>query len=250
MDAGVEARLQAGDVTFDATDAELLRAIADHESVSGAAQALGRSRARALGRLTDLEKAFGPLVERQRGGAGGGGSHLTPEARTLLARFDRLRATLSGTARVVETVLRGTVVEREGELGVVETDAGTVRSRLVDGVAENGAETTGDDGTGRRTRLDAGSRVQVSVRADMVTLHDPADAPGGGATSARNRFSGAVSRVEPGTAVARVVVEVGATNPLVALVTGESRDRLGLEPGVDVVASFKATATRATGTER
>jgi molybdate transport system regulatory protein len=32
----------------------------------------------------------------------------------------------------------------------------------------------------------------------------------------------------------------------VALVTEESRERLSLEPGREVVASFKATATRAT----
>ncbi|MFC6735594.1 molybdopterin-binding protein, partial [Halolamina salina] len=81
---------------------------------------------------------------------------------------------------------------------------------------------------------------------DAVTLHDPADTPTGDATSARNRFSGEVVAVDRGESVYRVSVEVGADAPLVALVTEESRDRLDLEPGRDVVASFKATATRAT----
>lgn len=236
MDAGVEARLRADGVTFDAEDAALLRAIAEHESVSGAAEAQGRSRARALGRLETLEEAFGSLVERTRGGAGGGGSRLTPAARDLLARFDRLRAALSGTADVAETVLRGQVAERDGELGLVETDAGTVRAVLVD-------RRQGDDG------LEPGSGVQVSVRADAVTLHAPVDAPAGGATSARNRFSGEVVGVDRGESVARVAVAVGSAEPLLALVTFESLDRLELETGAAVVASFKATATRATPAE-
>ena len=253
MDAGVEARLQAGDVTFGATDAELLRTIAEHGSVSGATDALGRSRARALTRLTDLEDAFGPLVERQRGGADGGGSRLTGEARRLLARFDRLRATLSGTADVAEAVLSGEVLEREGELGLIDVGVGTVRALLVDEALAADDEGTSGDGASPgepSPRLEAGAAVQVSVRADTVTLHDPADAPPGSATSARNRFPGTVSRVDSGESIAHVSVDIGADVRVLALVTHDSLDRLGLEPGVDVVAAFKATATRATGADR
>ena len=141
MDAGVEAQLRAGGVTFGAADAELLWAVADHGSVSGAAESLGRSRARALNRLEELEDAFGSLVERRRGGADGGGSRLAPDARTLLARFDRLRAAVSGTAAVPETVLDGRVVGRDGEVGTIETDAGTVRALLVDDAPAGGPPT-------------------------------------------------------------------------------------------------------------
>ena len=241
MDAGVEARLQAGDVTFGGADAELLRAVDEHGSVSEAAETLGRSRARALNRLEELEDAFGSLVERRRGGADGGGSRLTADARTLLARFDRLRAALSGTAGVPETVLEGRVVDRDGEVGVIETDAGTVRALLVER-----SPTEEGPGTESSTELDPESRVQVSVRADTVTLHDPADAPRGGATSARNRFSGTVARVDAGEVIAHVSVDVGAEDPLRALVTEDSLERLGLEAGTAIVAAFKTTATRAT----
>lgn len=236
MDAAVEARLRAGDVSFTAEDSELLRAIATHGSVSGAAESLGRSRARALGRLESLEEAFGPLVERQRGGAGGGGSQLTDTALELLARFDRLQAALSGTADVAETVLGGEVAEREGELGLVDTDAGTVKALLVADEDE--------------ALPDPGSRVQVSIRADAVTLHEPTDAPAEAATSARNRFAGTVSGIDRGESVARVAVDIGTAEPLLALVTHESLDRLDLAPGVELVASFKATTTRATQTSQ
>jgi len=227
MDAGFEARLRGTDVAFDATDAALLRAIDEHGSLNQAAAALGRSYARALERLTELEDDFGPLVERRRGGSGGGGSELTDNARDLLASFDRLRTAFSGLAAVEETVLSGCVVGRDGELATVETPAGRVRA-LVPPEATD---------------------VTLSVRADAVTLHAPDDAPPGGATSARNRFRGTVARLDSGESVALVAVDVGADEPLLALVTHASVEKLGLAPGTAVVASFKATATRGTPTD-
>jgi molybdate transport system regulatory protein len=223
MDAGFEARLQADGVTFEARDATLLRAVDSEGSLNAAATSLGRSYSRCHERLADLEDAFGPLVERTRGGSGGGGSRLNDRARALLARFDRLRAEFSGVAGGAETVLEGEVVDRNGELATVRTAVGDLRT-----LAPEGAEA-----------------VQVTLRADAVTLHDPEDAPPAGGTSARNRLAGRVTVVDRGEAIARVGVDVGAPDPLVALVTVESLERLGLRPGRPVVATFKATATRA-----
>jgi molybdate transport system regulatory protein len=231
MDATVDAQLRADDVSFTAADAELLRAVAEAGSVSGATDALGRSRARALGRIETLEDGFGTLVERRRGGAGGGGSELTVTARQLLARFDRLEAALAGTASVDECVIRGTVTDVDGELCVVETDAGEVRARI--------AERPGQGSPA------VGSTVQVGVRSDAVTLHAPTDAPEGDATSARNRFAGTVTAIDRETTIGRVTVDVGTAEPLVALLTEESFERLALSVGDEIVASFKATATRA-----
>lgn len=272
MDDRFEAYLSADGVSFGTDDAALLRAISDRGSVSGAARAQGRSRPRALSRLEALEAAMGPLVERRRGGADGGGSRLTDEGRDLLARYDRLRAALSGTAGVPENVLYGTVARTAGELGDVETEVGTVRAFVVSRVAGTDASEGGDGGAdvedetrssggGRKdaegidgatddARDDlAGATVQVSVRGDAVTLHAPAEAPESGGTSARNRFSGAVTAVDRGDSVARVALDVGLPDPLCALVTTESVDRLDLRPGTDVVATFKATAIRATVVE-
>ncbi|GAD52774.1 DNA-binding domain of ModE / Molybdate-binding domain of ModE [Halarchaeum acidiphilum MH1-52-1] len=226
-DAGFDARLHGDDVAFGARDAALLRAIDDAGSLNAASERLGRSYSRAHERLGALEDAFGPLVERTRGGPSGGGTTLTEEARTLLARFERLRTGYAATAETTAAVLDGTVTERTGELGVVDTDAGEIRA-LVPPDAD---------------------RVEVSVRADAVTLHDPDATPTADATSARNRFEGVVTAVESGDAVARVVVDVGADTPLDALLTTDSVERLAVEPGRRVVASFKATATRATPTE-
>lgn len=221
---GFDARLRGGEVEFDGRDAALLRAIGEHGSLNAATGALGRSYSRAHSRLTALEEAFGPLVERTRGGPGGGGSRLTDGARALLARFDRLREAFSGVAAATETVYEGRIRKRDGELATVETPIGTLRV-----LAPHDAES-----------------VQVTLRADAVTLNVPDDAPAAGGTSARNRLEGRVVDVRHGESVAQVDVDVGGDDPLAVLVTAESVERMSLAPGVPVVVTFKATATRAT----
>jgi len=224
MDAGFEAHLRVGEATVDERDAALLRAVAAEGSLNAAASALGRSYSRAHARIGDLEAEAGPLVDRRRGGTEGGGSRLTAEGRELLAEFDRLQAALAGTAATERLVLDGRVTEREGDLATVETDAGTVRALAL---------TDADD-------------VRVAFRSDAVTLQDPESAPEGAETSARNRFRGTVVGVDRDDGTALVRIDVGASEPLAVRVTETSLDTLELERGTDVVASFKATATRAT----
>jgi molybdopterin-binding protein len=58
--------------------------------------------------------------------------------------------------------------------------------------------------------------------------------------STRNRLPGTVTEVVKGEAAARVSMQVG-DNHMVALITRESADELGLEAGMQVVALVKAT---------
>jgi molybdate transport system regulatory protein len=58
--------------------------------------------------------------------------------------------------------------------------------------------------------------------------------------STRNRLPGTITEVVKGEAAARVSMQVG-DNHMVALITRESADELGLESGKQVVALVKAT---------
>jgi len=58
--------------------------------------------------------------------------------------------------------------------------------------------------------------------------------------STRNRLPGIVTEVVKGEAAARVSMQVG-DNHMVALITRESADELGLESGKQVMALVKAT---------
>ncbi|KOX98090.1 ABC transporter [Halorubrum sp. ASP1] len=239
-------------VEFDGRDAALLRAVDAAGSVAGAAADLGRSRARALSRIEALEEAYGTLVERRRGGEGGGGSRLAASGRALLDRYDRLQAVLAAAAAVPETVLEGTVTAVDGELAVVDTPVGELSGLHggtgddADGGNENGG--VGDGASG----VNVGDAVQVRIGADAVTVNDAADAVDPDATSARNRLAGRVSRVDSGETVSTVRIAVGAAEgsadatdvEVAALITAESIERLGLAPSDSVSIRWKATATR------
>lgn len=238
------AALVEDDVEFDERDAVLLRAVDAAGSVAGAAADLGRSRARVLSRIEALEAAYGKLVERRRGGEGGGGSRVTAAGRDLLDRYDRLQAVLTAAAAVPETVLDGIITAVDGELALVDTPVGELTGlHGGDGEAAESDEVT------------VGDAVQVRIGADAVTVNDAADPVAPDATSARNQIAGQIVGVDAGETVstARIAVETdgshgsedrGTAVEVAALVTPESIERLGLAPGDPVSIRWKATATR------
>ena len=222
LDVDVDPTLAKAGVRFGRRDVELLRAIHEHGSLNKGATALERSYSRSQQRIVELEDAFGELVTRQRGGSGGGGSSLTDNAHALLTEFDRLESEFTGVAEVEKSVLHGKVVKRDGELGAVETPAGTVRA-----IIPKHTQTVG-----------------VAIRADAITLH-AAESLRETKTSARNQFRGEVTDIIMGDAIARVILGIGSDTKLRILVTQTSIDTLDLTVGETVTASFKATATRA-----
>ncbi len=59
-------------------------------------------------------------------------------------------------------------------------------------------------------------------------------------TSARNQLTGSVTSVTVGAVMAEVVVDIGGAQ-VVAAITKESAERLGLAAGMSVTAIIKAT---------
>jgi tungstate transport system ATP-binding protein len=115
----------------------------------------------------------------------------------------------------VETIVSATVDSRAGDL--VTLNAG---GHLVEALAPGTFE-----------------RALVCLRPEDISI-----GPSGehATDSARNRIPGRVRRIVRSGADARVEVDCGFT--LTARVTRRSADELGLEDGVAVVATFKATA--------
>jgi molybdopterin-binding protein len=91
------------------------------------------------------------------------------------------------------------------------------------------------------TSVDAEGRRVVSG-ADLAAFAVSAagDPSGPLGTSARNSFPGIVTRVVRGDVVSQVELQAGP-HRLVSLMTTESVDDLGLEPGVPARASVKST---------
>lgn len=81
-----------GEPVFGQGRDKMLRLIERTGSINAAAKEMGIPYRKAWSYLDAMEKRLGfPLVSRQKGGAGGGASSLTPQAETLLQKFDLLQ---------------------------------------------------------------------------------------------------------------------------------------------------------------
>jgi molybdopterin-binding protein len=121
------------------------------------------------------------------------------------------------------------IKEAAGLLGV-STD--TVRRW-----AESGRIQTTSDASGR---LAIDGATLAKFAQDLAESADYAKGRMVVAHSARNRFSGLVSRVVRDTVMAQVEIQAGP-HRFVSLLSREAADELGLEPGMLAVAIVKAT---------
>jgi molybdate transport system regulatory protein len=164
---------------------ELLERIDREGSISAAATAMGMGYKAAWQAVESLNNRAGQaLVERQAGGARGGGTALTPYGRRVVATLRRL-----------------------------DDERRHVLERL--------AAAHGDDD-------DFDHFYRLLRRFDMQT-------------SARNQFLGHVATVTRGAVNAEVTLDLGGGQQLVAVITNESVEHLGLAPGSEAFALVKAS---------
>jgi molybdopterin-binding protein len=92
-----------------------------------------------------------------------------------------------------------------------------------------------------RTTRDAANRRRVPQREIERLARRPRRHGAGDALSARNRFPGVVRSVEADGVMALVEIEAGP-HRVVAAITRDAVDELGLAPGVRATAAVKATS--------
>lgn len=97
-----------------------------------------------------------------------------------------------------------------------------------------------DDGDLRVERSEGNQRLVPLSEARRLLAERRPDPPVVQATSARNQLPAVVTEVVTGTAAATVEMQAGP-HRLLALTTAESIRDLDLAPGVEVVATVKAT---------
>ena len=94
-----------GKMVFGTGRLRILTAIEEHGSILSAAKALGMSYRAVWGKIRSTEDHLGQaILEKQTGGAHGGGSTLTPFGRTLIERFRELENLTRSTA---DAIFRG-----------------------------------------------------------------------------------------------------------------------------------------------
>jgi molybdopterin-binding protein len=103
--------------------------------------------------------------------------------------------------------------------------------------AESGRLTTTTDPSGRRA-VDGAVLARFAEELAAEQPHAPDRSSGG--QSARNRFTGLVTKVTRDTVMAQVEMQAGPFR-VVSLMSREAADELQLQPGVLAVAVIKST---------
>lgn len=234
---------------------ELLARIGETGSITAAARAVGMSYKGAWDAVEAMNNlADEPLVHRATGGRHGGGTRLTARGEQLVRTFrvleqehqrfvERLgaldEASLDNIALVRRLMIRtsarnqfaGKVVGiRKGvvnDLVELEIPGG---DRLVAAITSESTHGLG---------LAPGGEAVALIKASSVLIGLPDD---GLRLSARNQLAGTVTGVTSGAVNAEVKVALKGGSVLVAIITNDSVDALGLKEGIAVLAIVKASS--------
>lgn len=117
--------MQGQTIAFGPGKADLLQAIAQTGSISGAAREMDMSYRRAWLLVEEMNRCFAsPLVATATGGARGGGAAVTELGQEVLARYRRLQkkaaASIAGELRQLQALMRpadeqGAEDQRQGQ---------------------------------------------------------------------------------------------------------------------------------------
>lgn len=241
---------------LDARFFALLQALQDTGSINRAARTAGLSY---KGAWLVLEQAcnlaHAPLLETATGGAGGGGTRLTPAALALLQTWHTLQAEHQAFVRAQEArlaqlpashALHGLMRRMSMKTTARNQFAGTVTSVELGPVSAqvgialaSGVEITATmtSSAAKRLKLKKGKEALALIKASAVVLVTDF---AGWQLSARNQLAGTVSRIERGAVSSLVVLTLPGGAALTASVTNEGVEALALKVGTPATAVFKA----------
>lgn len=195
-----------------------------------------------------------PLIETATGGAGGGGTRLTPAALAMLDAWQSLQAAQRDFLREQEarltqlTALSGLLRRMSMKTSARNQFAGTIQaveigpvSAQVTLVLKSGEEITATmtASAAQRLKLAKGKEAIALIKASAVVLVTDF---AGWQLSARNQLAGTVSRIERGAVSSMVVLTLPGGASISASVTNEGVDALDLKVGTPATAVFKAYA--------
>lgn len=233
---------------------QLLAAIQEHGSINKAAKSVGMSYKAAWERVEALNNLSSQdLVSRKTGGSGGGGTALTEAGLLFIERAGQLQKELGGflaflcaePAQALHTIktlrrLQMKISARNIWLGTVaKIETGAVNTVVT--VNLRGGDTVTSvitENSVQRLGLQEGSEVMTVIKASSVMLGLDIDPQ---KISARNILPGTVKRIESGAVNDVVTLDLAGGNTLSSVITTNSVKRLGLAPGMRIVAVIKAS---------
>lgn len=248
--------MTVGDANFGGVGrVDLLAAIGDCGSITKAAKTIGISYKAAWEAVDTMNNLAGEaLVERVVGGRGGGGTRLTARGSTLVRNFriierehrrlvealDREAEGMADDLILLRRMAMKTSARNQFQGRVVGLTSGLVNDEvLVEITGGHRLAAVLTRSSRDNLKLEEGTDVFALIKASSVVLVADDD---GARFSARNQFSGQISRIMAGSVNSEVVIELAGGASLVAIVTKASATTLGLKEGAPVTALFKASS--------
>ena len=233
---------------------ELLRAVAEHGSITRAAKAFGMSYKAAWEAIDTMnQRASEPVVERSTGGRGGGATRVTAFGLRLIERYEQVNAVHQRFLQLIEQdamdlnqdfsllkVLNMKTSARNQWVGQVSAVRGGAVNDEVELTLPGGLRLTAI--VTRESTAALALRTQMAVIA-LVKSSSVLLAVELGATriSADNRLPARVVAVTPGAVNAEVRLLADGGIDVVAVVPQSAVAELGLAPGAPVTALVKAS---------
>lgn len=230
---------------------ELLLCIEDTGSITKAAKMMKMSYKAAWDTIDTINNlSEQPLVQRVKGGKGGGGTRLTDYAKELITTYNILNEehqhfleNLSkrvnqkdGHFKVLESLNVRISARNQLKATITKIQKGAVESELflqLHNEESFMAVITNDSLD--MLDLEIGSEVYALFKANAVIISTDTSLK----KSDRNRFTGTVSRISSGSFDAEVVVMLKNGNTICSTMSIDTLDELNLHNGMEVVAFCK-----------
>lgn len=230
---------------------ELLVHIEESGSITKAAKLMKMSYKAAWDAVDNMNNlADYPLVERSKGGKGGGGTHLTDYAKELISTYRILNEEhqlflknlslrideKNGHFNLLESMNVRISARNQLKAKVTKIQRGAVESELFLQLHSDDiiiAVITND--SLEFLDIEIGTEVHALFKANAVIISTDIEL----VASDRNRFFGDVIRINRGSLNAEVIVELKGGNTICSTMSIESLDELQLEIGMKVVTFCK-----------
>jgi len=233
---------------------ELLRAVAEHGSITQAAKAFGMSYKAAWDAIDSMnQRASQAVVERAVGGKGGGATRVTAFGQRLIERYEQVHAV---HRRFLGLIEQGAMdLDQEFSLLKVLNMKTSARNQWLGTVTAVRAGAVNDDievtlpgGQCLAATVTRASTESLALRPQMAVIVLIKSSAvmlavdlAGARVSARNRIAGEVVSVTPGAVNAEVVLRAEGGVEVVAVVPQGAVAELGLAPGAEATALIKAS---------
>ena len=240
--------------SFTTSQIELLIAIDECGSITRAAKRVGISYKTAWDRIDALNNmSENPLIIRATGGAKGGGTKLTEFGQDIIQGFTELQdehtafikrlgarlQSMDDLAKFLRSTTLHTSARNQFRGPIIKITRGAVNTEIELSISDSAtivAHVTNN--SAKNMHFKKGSYAVALIKSSWIILSKDSEL----ATSARNKLTGSISKINKGGVNSEVSIDLGDGKTLCSVITNTSVKELDLRKGDQACALFKASS--------